>query len=500
MRPPWAEIISFAAVTSMAIRINQNLISLLIQKNLGKTTSRMETTFDRLSSGERIRRASDDPSGLSISQQMRFEIRGLQRNQQNVGGALSMVGVAEGGMEGVQQALQRARELLVQAANETLGPDNRNAIEEEIKQILSEIQRSASTTDYLGRNLLDGTFVSQNIQVGTSTGQSLSLSLRDFQTNALGMIARAVGQNQVGNGPIVGGGDLQINGVDIPQSLADGISYIDPVTDLSDESAIAKARAINSVTAQTGVSASVEPTEHVVPGAGISSITINGSTNSLLINGISIGPMIVLGGDSNGDLVRSINDATATTGVVANIEPGGELRLLAKDGRNITVETTGSVADELGLAVANGDVDVTSFGKLSLQSDTPFTVGGTLALIGFDAGQATVNLDATTAIQNISALSAVDAGKSLEFVDAAMRQLGISRANLGALQNRLDGMGEDLARRIEELSASDSRIRDADFALESTRLVQSQILQDAAISLLSQANVAPRAALRLLQN
>lgn len=478
---------------SMTIKINQNLISLLVQRNLGRVSSRMNESISRLSSGERIQRASDDPSGMATSQEIRYEIRGLQRNQQNISGAFNVIGVAESGMETIQTALQRARELAVQAGNDTLSPSDRNTIQQEIDAILAEIQRAASETSYLGRRLLDGTFLNQIIQVGTAEGQSFNLSISDLRTAALGQVAQSSGA-AVSTAPIAGGGDLTINAINIPASAIDGIS-----TTLANASAIAKAAAINSVENQTGVRATVGPAVYQAPGAAISPVNIDGTTRTLSINGVAIGPVNVSAGDSDGRLVDAINQKSSITGVTASVDPSGALRLEAADGRNIAVTTTGSVADELGLAAADGDLsNAVASGTITLTSSSAFSVGGTFGLIGFTPAQSTINLDPATAIAGLSMVSSESANAAIASIDNAIRQISNARAGIGSIQNRLEAVEQSLAKRIEDLTGADSRIRDADFALETARLTQAQILQEAGTALLAQANVTPRTALQLL--
>lgn len=479
----------------MAIRINQNIISLLIQKNLNKVSDRLQTSFERISSGERIRRSSDDPTGLSSSQQVRYEIAGLQRNQQNVSGALSLVGTAESGITGIQASLQRARELLVQAANDTLQPDQRQAIQSELNTILAEIDRVASESNHLGQRLLDGTFIQKTIQVGTQTGQNLGLSIRSFRVSEFGQVAKAAGTSGVDQNAIQGTGDLTINGVTVPASTADSVSTVSP-----NASGIAKARAINAIKFQTGVSATVEPTQVLTPGATISAVFVDGISNKLTINGVSIGQVVVANGDADGALVKAINAVTRQTGVAASLDTAGALKLTAADGRNIVLTTTGSIADELGLQSANGDLsNAVTTAKVSLSSDVPYGVGGNLALIGFGPGQSSIGLDPTTAIGTIDVTSGAAASAALVRVDSALRQGNETIASIGALQNRLDSLNGSLASRIEELSSADSRIRDTDVAVESARLAQAQILQESALALLAQANATPQTALRLLQ-
>ncbi len=482
----------------MGIKINQNIVSLLIQRNLDRITNRLDTSLDRLSSGERIRRSSDDPAGLSSSQQIRFEVRGLQRNQLNISGALSLVATAETGFNNLTSAIQRIRELVVQAANDTLSASDRALIENEVGSLLEEIDRTASDTSYLGRNLLDGTITNQNIQVGTLSGQGFGVTIDDFRTAVLGQVAQATGINPVSATPLLGG-LLSVNGITVPASSGDGTSFF-----AANASALAKATAINSVRAQTGVDAIAEAaTMAGDPSGSIGPATIDGVTSSLTINGVPLPTVVVLNNDSDGALAGAINSISDQSGVTATVDSNGILNLTAEDGRNITLNSTGTLATALGFVTGTGDfVNETATGSITLRSNDPITVAdaspGGMAAIGFTGAQGSIGLDASTALANIQLRTASEATEALGGIDAALDQISKARSGLGALQNRLDAITEDLAQRIEELSASDSRIRDTDFALETARLTQSQILQEASLSLLAQANSTPRTTLQLL--
>lgn len=474
----------------MAVRINQNIISLLIQKSLNRASSRIQQSTQRIASGERINRAGDDTTGLAMSQQIRYEVRGLQRNQRNISGGFSMLGTAESSLEGIGTILQRMRELAVQAANGTLNATARGAIQNEIDELIAEIERTAGATNYLGLKLLDGSVNQTTIQIGTEGGQRLSVTLRDFGSAVLGQTARGTSSQGVSTARIAGGGDLQINGVDIPTSQSDGLSSVNPSA-----SALAKARAINEVEHQTGVHAEVEPVARVDTGAAIGNVFLNGASERLTINGVSIAPVNVLADDAGNTLIDAINAQTKLTGVRASIDPSGALSLVSVDGRNFTLDTNAGIA--LGLSASTDALTETVTSGVRLVANEPFTVTGDLTLIGFAAGQ--IELDPATSVSNIDVTSGDGASEAIAIADAALRQLNDARASIGALQNRLEGIGDSIARRIEELSASDSRIRDTDFAFETARLAQSQILQEAAIALLAQANVAPRTALQLLR-
>lgn len=479
----------------MGVRINQNIFSLLVNRNLDRVSNRLQDVYQRLSSGQRINKAGDDPAGLAVSQAIRHEIRGMQQTIRNANDALSVTSTAEAGLNEITGALQRLRELVVQGSNSTLTPDNRQAIQTEITGLVQEIDRLANSAEFNGRFLLNGAESMTKIQLGTMGSQYLSVALPDARSTALGRRAIVTGLDPVSDSAIAGGGDLTINSVAVPASTSDGVSSA-----CSDASAIAKAQAINAIKSQTGVEARVESTEYGAPGSTISTVALDGAVTSLTINGVNIGSIAVSEGDAHGTLRQAINARSEVTGVTASLNGAGELVLTAEDGRNIEITTTGSVADELGLALADGDlVGYVQTGRVTLISPSAITVDGSLALIGFDPTQQATNIDPDTALAYVSVESEEAAEEALMTIDEALSQTLAYRADLGAIQNRLESGVRSLSQRIEELSASNQRILDADFAQESARLAQLQILQEAGVSILAQANLLPRTALNLLQ-
>lgn len=473
----------------MGIRVNTNIFSLLINRNLTRSADKLNDAYTRLGTGEKINSAGDDPAGLANSNALRAKIAGLQRNLVNGNEGINLTNVAESALGNVGDILQRLRELSVQAATGTVSDSDRGLIQKEVDSLLSEIQRIATTSNYNDKNLLDGSFVDLRVQVGTRSGQSIAVSIDDTRTTVLGSVARVTGALSVDNQPITGLGDLTINGTVVPASAADMISTVD-----NSSSAIAKAAAINAVSNLTKVTATANPT--LTKGAGmISAGGLDGAANSLIINGTNIGAVNFLDRDSSGVLRQRINSYSTITGVTASLGSSGELVLTAQDGRNVEVKASGAAVSALGLP--NGTT--VSRGTITLSSASPINVGGTTARIGLAAGQSMTFVDPTTAIKNLNLTTEDGAQNALETIDIAIQQILASRADLGALQSRLDQTIDDINLNIENLTSADSSIRDADFAAETTRMTQAQIIQQAGIAILAQANVIPQQALSLLQ-
>ncbi|MBF0160299.1 MAG: flagellin FliC [Magnetococcales bacterium] len=176
----------------MALYINTNVASINAQRQLTKSTGALTQTFQRLSSGYRINSAKDDAAGLAISQRMTAQVRGLNQAIRNANDGISVVQVAEGALDETTNAMQRIRELAVQASNDTYNLTDRSSLQKEVDQLLSEIQRIASTTHFNNQNLLDGTYTSKYFQIGMFAGQRLRVSIgAATTTNLLGNMTTA---------------------------------------------------------------------------------------------------------------------------------------------------------------------------------------------------------------------------------------------------------------------------------------------------------------------
>lgn len=165
--------------------VQHNLQAANTNRQLGITTSAQAKSTEKLSSGYKINRAADDAAGLSISEKMRSQIRGLNKASDNAQDGVSLIQVAEGALNETHSILQRMNELATQAANDTNTTADRGAIQSEIDQLASEISRIRSTTQFNTMNLLDGKFTSKNLQVGSLCGQKITISIDDMSATTL---------------------------------------------------------------------------------------------------------------------------------------------------------------------------------------------------------------------------------------------------------------------------------------------------------------------------
>jgi len=405
----------------MAQVINTNIMSLNAQRNLNTTGTSLATSIQRLSSGLRINSAKDDAAGLAISERFTTQIRGLDVAVRNANDGISLAQTAEGAMVEIGNNLQRIRELAVQSANATNSQSDREALNAEVQQLLSEIDRVANQTSFNGTKLLNGDFTGALFQVGADAGQTIGISsIVDANINELGRAG-----------------------------FADSVSGA-------------------GVTAASTASGT------------ISGITVNistaGQSKSVTLNDVKVGDTDTTK-DVQQKVVQAFNDKLDQTGLYAELAetPAGsgtyEIKLTSlKSGQDLDSVTGGTSND------TDAAVNFSTFG--------PVTAA---------AGAAQVHLE------DLDIADFAGAQRALEMVDKALTAVSGSRAEMGAIQNRFTSTIANLATTSENLSASRSRIRDADYAKETAELTRTQILQQAGTAMLAQANQVPQNVLNLLQ-
>ena len=170
----------------MALFINTNVASLGAQRSLATSGAELKTAMERLSSGKKINSAADDAAGFAIAERMTAQIRGLNMATKNANDGLSMLGVIENATNDVTDMLHRMRELAIQATNDTNGDKDREFLQLEVAQLILEIDRVAEDTQYNGQTVLDGSFTTKSIQVGTESGQKVTFDINGIETDAIG--------------------------------------------------------------------------------------------------------------------------------------------------------------------------------------------------------------------------------------------------------------------------------------------------------------------------
>lgn len=486
----------------MTATINSNIASLNAQRNLNNSQSSLNTALTRLSSGLRINSAKDDAAGLAISERMTSQIRGLNQAVRNANDGISLSQTAEGALGEIGNNLQRIRELAVQSANATNSASDRASLQAEVSQLSAEVTRVASQTQFNGLNLLDGSFLNQSFQVGANANQTINIaSIGDSRATALGSHILNTTGTAMGTATAAGAA-LAANGVAAETDLAlttnkgtaTAISYA------AGADAKTIAAAINTAASNIGITATATNSATLgnLASAGTVSMTLNGSSVSAIVTDKS----------DLSSLAASINGLQSTTGVTASFATPGDksvITLSTTDGRDITVVDFNNTGATKTADIVAGTTTRTLTGGAATDSTT---ITGTVELAS-SAGQITAlnanadvfgtSVSSFNSVATLDLLSATNSQAALKTLDAALAQINSSRGDLGAIQNRFSSTIANLQSTSENLSASRSRIQDADFAAETANLTRGQILQQAGTAILAQANSLPNNVLSLLR-
>ncbi|MBF4433639.1 flagellin [Vibrio anguillarum] len=379
----------------MTITVNTNVSAMTAQRYLNKATGELNTSMERLSSGNKINSAKDDAAGLQISNRLTAQSRGLDVAMRNANDGISIAQTAEGAMNESTSILQRMRDLALQSANGTNSASERQALNEESTALQDELNRIAETTSFGGRKLLNGSFGEASFQIGASSGEAIIMGLTSIRAD-----------------------DFRMGG--------------------------------QSFLAEQG-----KDKDWGVP-AGARDLKFEFTTQAGELVTLDV---LAKDGDDIEELATYINGQTDK--LKASVDQDGKLQIFAAE-PNLQgdLAISGGLATELGL---NGGPGV----KTTVQDIDITSVGGSQNAVGV--------------------------------LDAALRYVDSQRAELGAKQNRLSHSINNLANIQENVEASNSRIKDTDFAKETTQMTKAQILQQAGTSILAQAKQLPNSAMSLLQ-
>lgn len=510
--------------------INTNMPSLAAQRALNSSQGDVQTALSRLSSGLRINGAKDDAAGLAISERFSSQIKGLNQAVRNANDAISLSQTAESALAGTTDLLQRARELAVQSANATNSGTDRTALQAEVAQLVAEIDRIATTTSFNGLKLLDGNFSNKQFQVGAQANETVGVTIASAKSDALG------GANTVGFGanfdPAVvaaatdGASDRLAEVLTFSVTPTGGNVTTTNVTAVAGETSQALASRITSNV--VGLTATATTTARLSQGQ----ITIANDGFTISINGTSIGAVdagasdtvfgaalkvaiegksalagLTVTSDANGATIKDSTGADIKIEVTAQDIAGHDLLIEAieADGTTVSGDTNLATAelDAAGEAtVVSGDITFTT----SEPTTTAFALKSSATSAGSVMQDAGDNIDengtvtvSTDKISTITVNTVAKANLAIQVIDSAIATISATRADLGATQNRFDSIVSGLQVASDNQSAARSRIVDADFAQETATLTRGQILQQAGIAVLAQANAAPQNVLALLQ-
>ncbi len=532
----------------MGFRINTNVVSLASQRALQSSSKALGKALERLASGSRINRAGDDAAGLAISEGLGSQVRGVRVAVRNANDALGFLNTAEGALAELTNITQRLRELAIQSSNGTLGSTDRGYLNSERAQLLEEFDRIAVQTNFNGANLLDGSFTTTDLQVGIRKGETISFNIGDARAVNLGALANRSGMQ---NALSAVSSALVINGV----SIAPGSSLNDTLSSSGNAySAISISKAVNAKAGQTGVTADIQnSTVQVLRGAVWSMFSGTLAGDTFRINGVQV---TGTGISSTNSFIEAINGVASLSGVKARLHTGSTtlIDFFTLDGRNIQLQISGVASGSAGgvlsssfafalagftgaalstdyggqytLAYVSGgfgfthafstfsfagtsivgvsDINATFTGAIRMRSASAITIAGSadasaaLGISGITSGLV-VAVDKSNSLSTISIGTQSAASDALSVLDATLASLNSLRSSLGATQSRLDSAMSSLGITLENISAARSQIRDADVATETAELTRAQILQQAGVAVLGQANTSAQAALSLLK-
>ena len=533
----------------MASVLNTNMPSINTQRKLSKAQSALDKSLERLSSGLRINTARDDAAGLAISERMTAQVRGLTVATRNANDGVSMAQTAEGALAEMGDILQRIRELAVQSANATNSAGDRKSLNDEVNQLVAELNRFANTTEFNGMKLLNGDDPVSAFHVGANSNQTIVATTTDFRTSKYGSyqlgnatvtsstagagkgvsISNAVaGTNAVANSSIqvTGaavsvGGTMTLNGPNASGTVA--LTVSDSAADIASK--------INNQDL-TGIKATAK-TETMI-GFSNGDYTIEISTTNATSNSANTATATIsfsvpkIGSDAVGssaealtDAVNAFNEQSSKTGITAKLNDAKTGIILENDeGKNINITLTNTantiymgnqstgVSAVISLPGTASGRTFTAAGQVTLDSARSYSV--TLAasmniqagvLSGGSMGNSSAATTYGSTLQRVDSLDITTikgANDAINICDSAIDAVNAQRAKYGALQNRFEHTISNLQTSHENVSAARSRIQDADYAAETAALSRNQVLQQAATSMLTQANNLPQNILTLL--
>jgi flagellin len=433
------------------LSVQTNVSAITAQRSLANTSTNLGTAMERLSSGFRINRAADDAAGLAVSEKLKAQIGGLNQASRNAQDGISMIQTAEGALDEVQSMMQRMRDLAVQAASDTNGQTERDNINLELSQLQQEINSISQRTKFNGQSLLGGSLTkaqyigtgNQPLAVNTNSTEIVTISnehAATVVTSAVTVTALDVAGAQSGRTFLLSSSSAGF--LTLTMHKSDGLDSAIQITD------------------QLGNIKDISQTVTIADIKNKGSETFN--FNNL---GVSL---TLASADTNGTAAN----------IVAAFNAGG-----------MSIDTvTGSSTAILQTGSNQGDQTSVSFVNTSLAGGT-----GTASDKTMDTLAATLNTFGTAATRTTDTAAAL-----ITALDNALGTISSSRAILGAAQNRLQHTISNLGTTSQNLSASNSRIRDVDVATESSNMSKNQVLEQAGVSVLAQANQLPQLALKLL--
>ena len=472
------------------MRINNNLMALNAHRYMSQANQKQSKSLEKLSSGLAINSAADNAAGLAISEKMRAQINGLDQAQANAQDGISMIQTAEGALQETENILQRMRELAVQSANDTNTSEDRSEIQKEIDQLASEITRISESTEFNTKKLLDGSLTGK-LHIGANEGQDLSVAINAMDAQTLKVGTETAAQATYDVSVTITAGAAGAAGDGTGGNAVDFAVGTYSVVEIADY----EGTTLVDGNVQGGSASAVT---HVM--VGEDGNAVGSSVGGSAFNAI-------------GDVTVGKTGTTSTDGTRASLTLAAgttEVAVTTTIAATATIET--EVAD--GQSIAAGDYTVVNDGGLQLQDSDGNAVaysadGAAWTTEAAGAGDAVFTTATLTAgatitvgesdIKGIDVSTQEASSTAITTLNTAINAVSAERANLGSIQNRLDHTINNLSTTAENMTASESRIRDVDMAKEMMEYTKLGILQQASQAMLAQANQAPQGVLQLLQ-
>ena len=466
------------------MKINRNMSAVIASNQLLRTENKMTKTMERLSTGLKINSAEDNPAGVAISNKMRAQIDALDKAGDNSTDAISVMEIADGALNEVTSIIQRMRELSVQAASGVYTFDDKQAIQSEIAQLRDEVDRVSSNTEFNTKELLDGSsdtriYTRKNLNGTTEITHSeiTRINISDqvpskvYTVDVTARAEQAVNTINIPNNDISVEGTISINGVSA--QIAAGTSSADLMVQLHD-------LAEEAGMTMEDLGGSVKFTSVLYGSSEKVSITISNELAIAMENNPS-GDEEYHSEEFGRDV--EIDTVDGFTNPVTSVE-GNRVYIVDDNGFKMDFSVNPEVTP------GEYEIDVTEIGTMTIQIGANQYQEMDLRIP--EISQESLYLDQIDV--------AVDGGaeKALNILDDALEKVNSVRSRIGAFQNRLEYASASLAETSENMTAAYSSITDADMATEMTEYAAQSVLNQAGISVLSQANDMPQQVLSLL--
>ena len=516
--------------------VQHNMSAMNANRMLSGVASAQSKSTEKLSSGYRINRAADDAAGLSISEKMRSQIRGLNQASTNAQDGISLIQTAEGALNEQHSILQRMRELSVQASNGTETNEDREAVQNEIEQLQSELTRISDTTEFNTMKLLDGSQSGSKVQVSVSKSAATGATTKNAEVQQVNTSAEAVDKLAKGSSVTYSVTVLDKNNNTSTASVTitnnnkkltdqDGNELVTAKADEADaeETAAAIAKALSNTSLGDKFDIAADGTQKIT----LTTKDASDAANSVLISVNGAAGKLATANPTGSEAYTTINAAIGSYDGTGNIEDkiftvNGEKFAYVddpaklgddyKDVNYVKVAQAGTVGNDDADAMAalisskTGINAKANAAAVDLKPSATATGKGIELQIGANEGQ-TMNFtlddmsaDALGVAGNSVNLSTQEsAQKATTAIDAAIKKVSASRGKMGAVQNRLEHTINNLDNVVENTTTAESRIRDTDMAEEMVNYSKNNILAQAGQSMLAQANQSNQGVLTLLQ-